>query len=504
MDGAGEDLITLVVTPPTAEDLFQQGAQLQLEGEINAAALAYSDCILLDPNHAFARSNLGLLFREKGHHEYAVKLQESAAVLAPASQLIWSNLGVCLDSAGRLQDAIAAYEKSLAAGAENALVLSNYAKALNDTGRHDEALRMVWRVIELEPDFADAHTNEGVALFGLGDIPSAVASLRRAVALAPHNALAHFSLAIVLLTLGELEEGWREYAWRWHTGQWAKRPHSQREWGGEEDGALLVWSEQGLGDEILQAGLVGDIADRPGGLVWEVDARLIPLLRRTYPQVTFTARAEAAPADFGTYVKYQISALDLAPRLRPPAGAFPHRRGYLQPDPARVAQIRAQLGLAAGEKLIGISWRSHNARFGAKKSCPLAEWAPVLATPGARFVDLQYGDTAAERAAAPFDLPHVDGLDLTQDLDGLAALISLCAYVITVSNTTAHLAAALGVQTWILASRGGTRFWYWGAEHKQKTPWYPTAHIIRQEADWAATMELTARDLNWLLKTEVY
>jgi ADP-heptose:LPS heptosyltransferase len=120
----------------------------------------------------------------------------------------------------------------------------------------------------------------------------------------------------------------------------------------------------------------------------------------------------------------------------------------------------------------------------------LREWAPILRTPGVRFVDLQYGDTAQERAAVEAELGisliHVPDLDLREDLDGVASLIGACDLVISISNTTVHLAAALGTPTWVLVPAAAGNLWYWMRD-TDRSPWYASAVIVRQKVrgQWA-------------------
>jgi ADP-heptose:LPS heptosyltransferase len=172
-------------------------------------------------------------------------------------------------------------------------------------------------------------------------------------------------------------------------------------------------------------------------------------------------------------------------------------------DRTRRDELRRRIGASVGEKLIGISWSSNNREFGRHKSTLLAHWAPLLSVPGTIFVDLQYGDTARERQAlrteAGVELRHFDDLDLTDDLDGVAALIAACDLVITVSNTVAHIAGALGKETWVLLPASAGKLWYWGLD-ATTTPWYPTAKLYRreQDQDWAPVFERAARDLRSL------
>ena len=355
------------------------------------------------------------------------------------------------------------------------------------------------KALALQPDYAEAHSNLGMAYWGLGKLDQAVASFRVSIALNPKLAMARKNLGIVLLLRGQYAEAWDEYDWRWTADRIPLRPFPYPLWLGKNvDGEILIWGEQGPGDEILQAGMMEDLVRHGLNVVWECDPRLVPLFQRAQPNVRVVGR-ENPPRDMGPNVKAHLPAASLGHMVRNDARRFPKdRRGYLRADSERAAKLRAALNLAPGEKLVGVSWVSKNVTFGEKKSTKLTDWAEILRTPGIRFIDLQYGDTRAERAALTSELglslTHVEGLDLRDDLDGLAALISICDLVITVSNTTAHVAGALGVPVWIFVTAGGGKLWYWGTEDVTVPAWYPSATIIRQRAGepWSVALHTAA------------
>jgi tetratricopeptide (TPR) repeat protein len=128
------------------------------------------------------------------------------------------------------------------------------------------------------------------------------------------------------------------------------------------------------------------------------------------------------------------------------------------------------------------------------------QWSGILRQPGCRFVDLQYGDTTAERAAftreTGVSIEHVPDLDLFNDLEGLAALCAACDLVITVSNVTAHVAGALGRPVWLLTPEPAGKHWYWFAE-RSDSPWYPTLRLFRQKhpGNWRDALETVASSL---------
>jgi ADP-heptose:LPS heptosyltransferase len=139
--------------------------------------------------------------------------------------------------------------------------------------------------------------------------------------------------------------------------------------------------------------------------------------------------------------------------------------------------------------VIGLSWGSSNKDFGRLKSARLPDLLPVLQLAGCRFVDLQYGDTRIDRehvqSATGVTIDHLDDIDNTNDIDGLAALMAACDAVVSVSNTNAHLAAAQGKATFVLLADAGGLFWYW-MKRGSTTPFYPSARLFRKthEMSW--------------------
>jgi hypothetical protein len=150
--------------------------------------------------------------------------------------------------------------------------------------------------------------------------------------------------------------------------------------------------------------------------------------------------------------------------------------------------------------VVGLSWRSSNKKLEKAKSAALHVFEPLLKLPNCRFVDLQYGDTAAERDAVARDIgvrvEHLDDIDNMNDIDGLSALITACDLVVTVSNTTAHLCGALGKETYVLVPYGQARMWYWFHD-RTDNPFYPDIKIRRQAKthDWPSLMAPLADEI---------
>ncbi len=184
--------------------------------------------------------------------------------------------------------------------------------------------------------------------------------------------------------------------------------------------------------------------------------------------------------------------------LRRSLADFPQRTGgYLLADAARIAHLRSQIA-RGGFRTIGLAWHSINPIVGKDRSIALERLRPVLHMPGCRFVDLQYGDTQQEREDLEgrhgLRIEHLSEIDNYRDIDGLAALIGTCDLVITIDNTTVHLAGALGKPTWLLLPFAAD--WRW-LLNRDDTPWYSTVRLFRQPRadDWESVLQKVARTL---------
>jgi hypothetical protein len=261
---------------------------------------------------------------------------------------------------------------------------------------------------------------------------------------------------------------------------------------------VLAWAEQGVGDEIMFGSTISDFKPLCGNLIVQIDARLIPLFSRSISKdVIFYPKKPPVPMDaydqhisFGSICRY----------VRNDEASFiTARSGYLITDTARTNEIRAFLTNSKSRKFCGISWRSKNPKTGAGRSLTLTNFLELLSLNDYAFVNLQYGDTTEEikqaRTELGIDLISCDQVDNFNDLDGLASLIQACDVVVSVDNTTVHLAGALGKDVRILLPYNSPD-WRWQLDRKD-SPWYSSATLYRQGADgdWASAFSKIKSDL---------
>jgi hypothetical protein len=371
--------------------------------------------------------------------------------------------------------------------ATSAALLSNLGIAYRHHGLQRQAIDCFQKAEDVDPHDPLWRLHSTNARVEHGDLQGGLRRLEELLADDPGNPQAHWLLAYSLLLHGRYREAWPHFRWRWRCPTFPSHhlPTMQPPWDGKSPcRRLLIWAEQGVGDEVLFASLLPEAKDWLAGLgaamVVQAEPRLVAPLRRALPDLDVHARGASRSA---LEWDQHLPAGDLCRWLRPEASSFPSTRApWLRADPWRVTALRASLP-PADQLRCGLSWRSEAATLGSRKSLPLAPLAQALALPGVQLLSLQYGAQTEElaelREQTGLELLALPGVDLRDDLDALAALIQCCDLVITVSNATAHLSGALGMPTWLALHH--VPYWPWGLKG-ERTPWYPTLRLFRQES----------------------
>ncbi|MFZ5699093.1 MAG: tetratricopeptide repeat protein [Pseudomonadota bacterium] len=468
-----------------AKSLHQAGMLRDAEPLYRKAlrVLATSPELLID----YAR-----LAEELGDWRAAENIWRAAAQAAP-ERLFGDHIGLALLQQARYTDALPILEHYQLRAPNDVLSMINLAYCHTQLGQDEDAIRTLRKAIRIRPDLPKSWESLITLLINGGDREGADAALARALTAFPDNAELRYMQMEHRLKSGDFAAGFDSFGARWNT-RFVPGPvilPKDRLWDGQPfEGKLLVRAEQGIGDELLYSSLLADLQQRHADSVIDCDARLLPLFSRSLPGLAFVPRD--TPEDDPRRAGYARQCLmgDLPRLFRRSIGDFPIRAGWLRPDPARCEALAQDYAQRFGRKLrVGISWRSANPSTGEAKSLALDRLLPLLSVPGVQFFSLQYGDTAAEidafSARSGIDIYRDPGIDPTRDLEGLAAQIAALDLVISTSNSTVHLAGALGGPVWVLLHRDKGLPWYWGYEGAT-VPWYPGTRLLRcrQRGEW--------------------
>ncbi len=475
---AEASLRTALSLDPQHIDAHAQLAQALAErGELAAALALYDDALRLAPEHPELLAQHGTALMRAGRADEAEACYRAALRHRPDHPGALNNLGNALMSQGRGHEALAQYERAAAALPQSWGTQNNIASALLALQRPAEAEQRLRRVLEMLPDYAEAANNLGGALLAQDRLEEAAAWFEHALGVAPELRQAMFGLAMARLGLGDLAAGWDAYESRWEDpGFAAEHGASQlRRWHGEDiEGArVLLTAEQGFGDTIQFARYARLVAARGATPVLAVPPSLIPLLQPL---------AETVPLGAQAGCTWHCPLLSLPHRFRTTLETIPPMA--LAADPARVAAWRIRLGPQRRRRIGLVISGDPTHSDDAQRSLPAVHLAPLLAL-DAEFHLLQPHARPADQPCLQRVAQH--GAALT-DFGETGALASLMDLVIAVDTAGCHVAASLGVATWVLLAFAADWRWLRG---RDDSPWYPSARLFRQtmRGDWDGVVE---------------
>jgi len=404
----------------------------------------------LDPNNFPAYINSGNIHQALGEYEEAIKSAMKAIQQDPKSSLAYVNLGSALGGIRLFQEAKQAFLMANFYDPKNIYIKINLAQIEEKLGNIKEAKLMYEEILPLKY-------------------------------LTPlESNLVKYYLSYIYLALGQLKQGWDFYEYGFSPLLPLKSMRSNRifnepKWNGniDENKTILIWREQGLGDEIFFSTCLSDLHDFNLNIILECDARLVSIFKRTYPN--FHVRAELFDTEFKSLhndFDFQIAIGSLAKYFRKDISDFHKYKTQWTVDPIRRANIKDRLQLYKNKILIGICWRSGKLSIERNLNyTALSDWGPLLSNPDYQFVNLLHGDCENEIAEVERQLGiqilRWPDIDLKNDLETVLALVSELDCVTSVGTAVSTIAAVAGTPTLLLVQRS------WDLLGQQNSyPWF--------------------------------
>ena len=499
-------LRAIALRPRFPEAHIDLGNVYRLQGNTRAAEETYREALALAPDAVLAHLNLARLLLELGSTADAFEHLQRARQLEPGRGDVLRNFVSSLIEKEQYQDAVKIAERAAADFPDSYDALMCLGLAYQKSHIVEGALQCYDRALAMRDDDPELHNNRGIQLQELGRLDEALASYDRALELRPDFPLARFHRALARLMTGDYARGWVDYEARLLSVKQPPRSRHLPRWEGESLAArrLLVYGDQGLGDEIMFASCLEEVVREAGHCVIECAPKLERLFARSFPGATVYSwqwDGETPAADHRVNVDLEVPISSLPLYRRRGLSDFPGHRGYLVADPDRVRHWRDRLARLGPGLKVGISWRggTYKTRT-SKRSLSLEEWLPILRTPGACFVSLQYTDGAAGELDALRERHGVHVAhwrEAIDDYDETAALATALDLTISVCTAVIHLGGALGRPVWVMAPYSPE--WRYGFVG-ERMPWYPSVRVIRQKDvgcwdDVTATVAERLRDL---------
>lgn len=450
------------------------------EGDLKTLQLCenlYNQIVWQDLENWPAIFMLGSLYMQLGKDGTAIQLLERAKTLAPECGEVYNNLG----------------------------------NAYRSCGHWDEANENYLKCVELQPDKAEAWNNLSTNYVNEGMPEDGEQYARKALQIDPENPQANWNLSLMLLEQGHFREGWPLY--RWGKVQKMRRERyyaGAKEWDGSHVKTLVIYGEQGIGDEIMFMSMVPDVLKRCDKLIIDAHPRLVDLFKRAWPEADVYGTRKETLTEWG--VNYDIDAKcavgDLGDIFRQSPKDFP-RVSYLTPNEDYQARAKERLEKTGEGPYIGIHWSGGKKKTREDlRSIPLKHWVGVvkaIESIGGTAVSLQYTEEAADDVKE-FNIKNGTNIQHWPEYvdafnyDWAGGLVGALDYVVTVNTSIVHLCGAMGKEALVLTPR--KKAWRYWSPNGSDMVWYgDNIELLHNEGEWSKVLEEVERRCKQLAKS---
>jgi hypothetical protein len=449
------------------ETQLEKAKSLVQRGEPDEAMDIIDEVLKKNPSDVHALIMATSILDKARRLPVAYQFAERAVRLAPQISATWTNFGRVSEGLYQLEDAERAFKMAVQLSKKPealSLNMNNLAAFYVTTGQWETAKKIAKDCLAVDPDSRKAKGNLGLAQ------------------LATH----------------EWKEGWVNYGHILgsdHRKIIKYRAKDEPEWDGTPGKTVVIYGEQGLGDELSFASMLPDAIRVCKKVIVDCDERLVGIFRRSFPKAKFYGtrwKREAAWDAEDMNPDYSISIGQLGALFRNKDEDF-DGEPYLVPDRERHLMWREYFKLKPSP-VIGIAWSGGLDWTGKQfRQWTLDQLQPIFDSVNAHWVCLQYKDAEDEiKAFGGAEIHQYKFATLTKDYDDTAALVSACDLVIGMQTSVCHLSAAMGIETWGFINSTTPN---WREGQGDTVPWYSAMKLYRQSPNGYWPIEDAARVL---------
>jgi len=439
------------------------------QNKYDEACVYFSKLERLDEHNVLHLTNFAFTLDKLGQFNFALQVLARAKEIDPSEINIYLNETVTLCNLKRFDDARRSALIALKLEPYSAISFNNLGAVFQKLGDNDSAKTAFIAAIEIDPTYLDPKINLAGLFEKYYEYEKSRIEYEKILFENPNldklttNTI-KAKMAYSYLRIGDLKKGWEYYELGmnkeipFESSRNPKRNFNKPKWNGEDltDKTILIWGEQGIGDEILFGSCICDFQKIKANIIIECEHRLVTTFQRSFPKSV--VRETAYSSDHLMLAKYHdydfhIPMGSLMSHFRKRIEDFDLSQPYLLVCKDKASTYEKRLSKVSTNQIrIGISWRSglllaeRNTNYTA-----ILDWGPIFSIPGIDFVNLQYGECEDEliNAESKFGINIIrwDDLDLKNDIDSTLSLISRLDYVISIGNAVCDMSAAIGVTT---------------------------------------------------------
>lgn len=454
-----------------------KGVILTFLKNIDDAIISFNNAIQINSKFGRPYINLAEVYKSVGQFDKSIEIYKKAVLEIKELEEVYTNLsGVYLlkfqnHKTLDLELAIKCSEKALSINKKNIVALNNLALINIHLSKINTALNYLNDAKKINPNYFNTYINSALAYKHLGNYEEAHNSYKKALLIDPQNADLLFRISEIQLGLNDFKKGWENYEKRWMSNDYKRplrlsltKPLWTPDLGNKK---ILIWAEQGIGDQILFSTIFKDAIKYFEKVYVYLDHRLEKIFKENFPSLNFiTDQSQINDQLFD----YHLPFGSLGYYFRKDVADFKKSSNIL------TVEENKKYSKTSKKLRCAISWKSTNPDTGIDKSINLIEMKQILKLENIDFYNIQYSNVDKEihqiYSDEGINIQSVEALDTHNDIYGLMQFINTCDFVITVSNTNAHLSGILGKPTYLLLSQGIGKLWYWENEINKQNLWY--------------------------------
>ena len=463
---------------------YNRGICLNMLGKTQDAIDNFKEALSLKNNFFESYIQLGQLLKKENLLDDALSIYKSALTNVIQKDLINVNISEIYYIKKNYQLSKRFAEEALNLNPKNYFAMINIANCFMELGEVDKGIIELEKAKKINNSFPMIYNNLGFCYKVLGNNERAAENYQKAIKLNPNLHDAYFNLSHIQLSENNFKDGWNNYEYRWGT----QKKFTQRlifnkpQW---EEGLgfekILIWGEQGIGEQLLFSSILPDVKTKFKKVLVCVEDKLVKLFQKQYNNMEFYPLSKKIDEN---EFDYHLPMCSLARIFRNGIDSFHNNQITVQENFNKTKSAKEKLRCA-------LSWKSTNQDLGNVKSITLEDLKEILLIDQIDFFNIQY--TNEDKEVEDFKnnynvkINKNKTLDTFNNLFELSEFIKTCDFVISVSNTNAHLSASIGKPTFLLLPKSKGKFWYWENDKNEKNLWYPSIVKFKQEeqGDWS-------------------